>query len=450
MADYGLTPLGFVPKPLEIIRAEINAQLRGKFGQSIDLSDDEPLGQLVAIVSAELASLWEQTEKVNSSQDPDKATGDALKSVAMLTGTFAETAKPSTVTLTLTGTPGTVIPAASRVETESTAAQFETLGAVTIASVPIWLTSHSYALDDRVTNSSRVYVCIDAGVSAASGGPLTTSDSIVDNGVIWRYLGEGTGASDVDAESVEDDAIIALSGDLNTISTPVGGWQSSINILDAELGSLVETDEALRMRRLTELASPGSGTPQALKADLLQVAGVTSVTVFYNDTDTTDVDGIPPHSVECLVQGGDDQDIFDFLEESIPAGISSWGTEISASYGYSGFDTPRTQRFSRPAEIDIYVIINVLKDPDAYPLDGNDQIEAEIIAFGDAQSTGKNAVASSLAAQAFKVSGVLDVTSCYIGIAPAPGASTTIAISGRQLAMFDTSRITVNASNGVP
>ena len=107
-------------------------------------------------------------------------------------------------------------------------------------------------------------------------------------------------------------------------------------------------------------------------------------------------------------------------------------------------------KFSRPDEIEIYVIAEILVDPDLFPSDGADQVEAAIVSFGDAQKTGKNAVASSIAAQCFSVAGVLDVTSLFIDTAPAPAASTTIQIALRELAVFDTSRITVNVTTGTP
>ena len=53
-----------------------------------------------------------------------------------------------------------------------------------------WASSTAYDVDNVVQNDSgKLYVCIDGGNSAASGGPTGTSDSIVDNGCIWKYVG---------------------------------------------------------------------------------------------------------------------------------------------------------------------------------------------------------------------------------------------------------------------
>lgn len=273
---------------------------------------------------------------------------------------------------------------------------------------------------------------------------------MIDGTVTWRYLGEGTGYADAEAESVDDGALVALSGDITTIATPLGGWQSAINILDADLGQADETDEALRIRRDLELSASGAGTPEALRADLLQVDGVEAVTIFYNDTDTTDAEGVPPHSVEALVRGGENADIFALLRENVAAGIGIHGAIVESFYLLLDQPVPRHTAFSRPTEVNIYVVINVTRDIDFIGVDIGPLIAAKIVEYGDAQATGKNAVASAISAQAFKVEGVIDVTACFIGTAPAPASSTTIAISSRQLAVFDTSRITVNVTNGVP
>jgi hypothetical protein len=175
---------------------------------------------------------------------------------------------------------------------------------------------------------------------------------------------------------------------------------------------------------------------------------VTAVRLFVNNTDTTDADGVPPHAIEALVQGGDDQDIFDALLANVAAGIVTTGTESGTATDSEG--TEHALAFSRPEEVPIYIDVFVTKDPDTYPADGDTQIKEKIVEWGDAQATGKNVVASAISAQAFQIDGVLDVTLVEIGTAAAPTTSTTITISLRQLATYDTSRITVTAIDGTP
>lgn len=448
MPDYGLLSTGFSPKTLEIVRTEINEALQTAFGPSIDVSDGSALGQLVGILAEKYAELWELAEAVNSSQDPDLATNTGLDALAALTGTTRDPAAPSTATLTLTGTPTTVVPAGSRASVVTTEAEFETTEEATIATLTAWASGTAYVAGDRRTNASRAYECITSGTSAGSGGPTTTDEDITDNTAHWRYMGEGTGAVDVEAEAVETGPTVAVSGSITEIETPVAGWSSVINLEDADLGSDVESDESLRTKRELELEDAGSSPVNAIRAALLAVEGVESVTVFVNDTDTTDGDGIPPHAVEALVLGGEDQDIFDALLDSVAAGIATHGNTDGTAEDDTGIS--HDVSFTRPDEVDIWVRVDVTKDPDVFPATGSDLIKAAIVAYGDAQTTGKDVVSSAISAQCFQVAGVLDVTVSYIRTSSPPIASTTITIDLRELAVFDTSRITVNLSNGTP
>lgn len=444
----GLDATGFTAQTFQETRDLIDARLRSEFGQSIDLSDESVLGRIVAILAEQITTLWELGEAIHSSGDPDKATDAALDAICAITGTLRRAAFPSEVVLTLTGTPSTVVLTGSRAVTASTGVLFETTEDVTITLVASWVGSTAYVVGDRVTNSGDVYQCVVAGTSAVSGGPSGEGTGIVDGTAQWDFLGDGTGAVDAEAESADDGPVVATSRDLTVIDTPVAGWESVINVLDADVGSLIETNEALRIRRELELSSGGLATLRAIRAGLLDVDGVTAASVFQNVTDVTDADGLPPHSVEALVQGGDDQDLFDRLLEVVAAGIQTHGTETGSAVDDQG--TSHVMKFSRPTEIEIYVDVTLIKDPGEYPVDGDDQVELAIVNYGDAQSTGKDVVASALIAQCFTVPGVLDVTAMLIDTSPSPATSTTISIDLRELAIYDTSRIDVSSSDGVP
>lgn len=455
MPTYGLTTDGLIIKTLNIIREEFNQRWKDAFGTSIRLDDRSFFGQSTGIISEVAALIWELLEAVNSSQDPDKATGAALDALCTLTGTLRPPATNSVVTLTLTGTPtSTTVPEGSIVTTDSTLVSFETTEDATIDVLDAWVASTSYAVDDRVTNGDNAYQCTVAGTADSSGGPTTEEESITDGGVTWTFLGNGTGAVDVLAQATETGPVVASARDLVSISSAIPGWDSVINLLDATLGRDVATDEELRQLREAELSGAGNTPIDALRADLLEVDLVEAVTVFVNNTDTTDVDGMPPHSVEAMVRGPEspdadfDQSIFDALLANVAAGIKTHGTITGTATDSQ--NTSHTMKFSRPTNVPIYVILDVIVDEDDFPTDGADLIKTAITDWGDAQLTGKDAVASAITAQAFTIDGVLDVSSVKIGIAPAPTLSTTIAISLRELATYDSSRITVNVTTGTP
>lgn len=444
-----LTSTGLVIPTLTEIRDQINQICRSKFGESIDLSDNSLMGQFVGIVAERERLVYELGQAVNASQDPDQATGAALDAICAYTGTVRRAAEPSEAILTLVGDPGTVVPAGSRAAVEVTEDEFETAADATLVAATAWAQSTAYTLGQIRTTNGNVYLVITAGTSAGAGtGPSTESLDITDGTAHWRFLGNGTATITVEATSVEEDAIQALAFTLTEVVTPVSGLNQVTNLLDAAPGRPIETDEELAIRREIELSRAGTATVDAIRADLLGVDGVSAVTVFENDTDFTNGDGMPPHSFEALVQGGDDQDVFDQVFLSKPAGIQSHGTETGSATDSSG--TAHTVKFSRPDEVEIYVVVQLTKDPAEYPLGGDDLVEAAILAWGGALATGRDVVASAISAQVFSVDGVLDVPSVFIGTAPAPGTSTTVSITVRQRAVFDSTRISITSSNGTP
>lgn len=445
--SYGLTSTGFVTKTLATIRAEINASVQASLGASVDVSDDSSIGMLIGIFAEREAQQWELAEAAYNAQNPDTSTGAALDGVCALTGTLRLPPAPSTVEVIATGTPATTVPLATTFATLSTSIDFKTLAAATIALSGSRVNLAAYAVGAIFSNSGNVYVCTVAG-STSGAGPSGTGTAIVDGTSTWKYVGAGTGHAKIAAASSVNGEFVALADDITVIRTPVGGMSSVRNLLDATPGLAYEPDESLRLRRQAELAASGASTVDALRSDLLRLAGVTAATVFANNTDVTDVDGVTPHAIECMVSGGTNQDIFDFLLANVDAGIGTFGSTYGTALDSLGVSY--LVKFSRPTSIDIYATLNIIVDAATFPINGATLIEEAIVAFGDAQKTGKNAVAASIGAQAFKVTGVLDVTSTLIGVAPAPALSTTIAISSRQLAVYDTSRITVNVTTGTP
>lgn len=428
MAVYGLTNEGLIIKTLNVIREELNDRLRAAFGASIKLDDRAIFGQIVGILSEAAALVWEQAEVVNSSQDPDKAVGAALDALCTLTGTFRPLATYSVVTQTLTGSPTTVVAIDSIVKTESTDVTFQTTEEVTIAALAAWVALTVYAIGNRVTNGGNAYQCTAAGTSDAAGGPTTELETITDATVTWTYLGTGTGAVDVLARADESGPITASARDLIVPGTSVAGWESAINLLDATPGRDAATDEELRLLREAELASGGNTPIDALRADLLQVEDVLACTIFVNNSDVTDVDGMPPHSVEALVRydgvtptSAFDQSIWDALLANVAAGIQTHGLISGTATDSQG--SLHTMKFNRPTNIPIYVRMGVTYDADEYPEDGDALIETSITDWGDTQLTGKNAVPSSIVWRAFQVDGVLRAD--YVAISTAPIATPT-------------------------
>jgi uncharacterized phage protein gp47/JayE len=448
----GLTPTGFATETIDEIKAAMVADLQSRIGSTLDLTDGSTIGSLLSVISDLALSCNELAQAVYNAGNAETAVGDALVNQCALTGTTPLPPTPSTVVLTLTGLTGTVIPVVRQAETID-GVVFETTEPALLVVVPPWTPSTTYVVGNRRALGGDIYQCTVGGAVGLIAGPSGQGQAITVGPTTWRWLGTGTGVDDVVAVTVANGPLAALSNTVTLIKTPVSGWQGVTNLLDADLGRLEEPDESLRLRRAAELAGAGSHSVNALRADLLSYleqtqSTKTQATIFQNVTDTTDVDGMPPHTVECLIRGGDSQTIADLLLNQIGVGYATTGNQTLTSIDSQGFS--HVIKFSRPVEKLIYATLQVVVDTATFPSDGVLQIQKAIIAFGDAQNTGRDAVASQILAQAFKVAGVLDVPICYIGLTPSPASSTTIPIALRQLAVHDTSRIVVTTSTGTP
>lgn len=451
MPTYGLTPEGFVPKTLTDIKAELEAAFRAAYGASINLKTRANFEQLIGILSERFAEVWEVGQTIYAAFDPDAAEGEALVALCALTGTIPNPASNSTVDIIATGTNGTVLLAGRVVSVETIGTRFVTLANATLASASAWTSSTAYGVDAVVTNDGNIYICASAGTSAGSGGPQDDDAEITDNTVTWRFMGAGTAYARIACESEDTGPKIAATQTLNVIETSVSGWSAVSNPEDATEGENAENDVELRLRREDELLGASRSVIDAIRTRVLEdVPDAYGVIVFVNDTEATNGDGLPPHSVEVLVRGGDDDVIREVIYRNVAGGITMFGntngTYTDADNGGQTFDVD----FSRPTEKNIWVVANVQKDPLVFPADGATQIRDAILAYGDSFPTGKDVHSSALKAQCFKVAGVLNVPTLYIGTSAAPGTETSVTNALRELAVFDTARITVNVSDAVP
>lgn len=469
MADYGLLSTGFAPMPQLVVAQQLTSAIQVLRGPSFDCSAGSLTGQWIGILSEREAAIWDAMQAIDSSQDPDKAIDAALDALCTLTGTFRASARSSIVTGTLTGTPATIVPQGTIVNTRSTGDSFVTVAPATIVVLTAWVINTVYVAGDRRTSAAGVFQCVTGGTSAAVTGPLppagpapTPGVLVVDNTVTWVFLGLGTGAVDAVFLSAVQDAIACNLYDLSTIRTPTGGLQGCCNTQIAVLGAQVQGNESLRITREDELVGEGTGPADAIRAAILRSSDVTSCTVAVNMTDTVDVNGQAPHSVQAIVEGGDDSAIAQVLKSQVGAGIQTIGTTTVNITDSQGTSVP--YKFTRVTQIVIYVSATYTFNPapvnkGGYSTTQGDTLAKSAIAdLGNTRPSGRDVVASSLAAALFPifvnnvqvagVQGILDVTSLKIGLSPLPATSTTIVITPFQRAVFSPVNVVITSSPG--
>jgi uncharacterized phage protein gp47/JayE len=246
-----------------------------------------------------------------------------------------------------------------------------------------------------------------------------------------------------------DGPIPAPTGTLIIIVTPISGWDSVTNPNAGILGRDVETDSEFRSRREQSLLS-GNGTDEAIRANVLNnVDGVTSCSVTSNRTLVTDGEGRPAKSFETIVIGGTDQDIGDEIWTSMPSGIEPYGDIAIVVVDSEGRN--QDVNFSRP--VDQYIHVRVKRDfyaEESYPADGDDQIKDAIVAWAATEyDLGKDVIRQRISIPVYSVPGVGEIEIAIDATAnpgdPPTYALVDIPISAKEIAVFDTSRILVEA-----
>lgn len=134
-------------------------------------------------------------------------------------------------------------------------------------------------------------------------------------------------------------------------------------------GENQESDVALRLRRAQSVSLPSQGYLPGLQGALAGVANVVDVKVYENDTSVTDSNGIPGHSIYCVVDGGDIDDISQVIYNKRNAGCGMKGDIVVLVDQVNGFKLPI--KFSRPIYEDLYIRMTLTSLEPTHLIDEN-------------------------------------------------------------------------------
>lgn len=388
---YGIDPSGFVRKTAAAIQAELEDSFKGSFGATIRLARTSLFGMLIAVLTGLFTGLWELAEAIYWTLDPSKAAGSWLDGIARVRGLERQPAVKSTVDATATGTDGTVITAGAIVEIAATGDQFEVVADATIA----------------------------GGAAALALRAITAGAIEVPAAETWEII------------------------------TPITGWADVNNAADGVMGRAVETDAELRARLAQARGGAGAATVEAIRARLLNIAGVTSALVIENVEDVADADGRPAHSLEALVDGGSDAAVALELWRVKPAGIKLESTAPAPParveetiVDSQGFD--RVIVFTRPQDVEVWIEMDLEAERllDAAELDA---ITAELLDYGAQLGVGEPVLKWRMAAAASAAGDaapILDVVVRFDTIDP-PVNTATLPVAAGARARFSAARITI-------
>jgi uncharacterized phage protein gp47/JayE len=180
-------------------------------------------------------------------------------------------------------------------------------------------------------------------------------------GTQWQFLGTidipGAGSVTQSVTCTTPGAVTAAAGSLTEMITPTAGWQSATNPEAATAGAPVELDAVLRQRQAVSTDLPAQTILTSMIGNLLNLGGVLAVAAYENPNGTTDVNGLPPHSIALVVEGGDAQDIANTIGKSRGEGVATFGN-TSETY-IDPYGIPQVINFSFPVQETIDVSVNI-------------------------------------------------------------------------------------------
>lgn len=380
---------GFHMPTYNDIRDDLIQDAQSIYGQDIYLKPDSMDYQYISAISQKIYDTLLLAQAVYNSRGPQTSIGPALDSVVKLNGIKRDPATYSTCPVVLTGISGVTI--------QNAIAQD--------------ISGNRWDLPASVTFDT-------------SGNANVT------------VIAESPGA------------IAANPGDINTMVTLVYGWYTITNNVAATPGIEVETDGQLRARQATSTAQPSQGLTEGIKGALLALTGVTRAEVYENDTNSTDTNGLPAHSITCVVENGTDSDIANSIYVHKAPGCYTNGTtsvQVTDQYG-----ALKTMRFYRPSYVDIDVVVNV-KGFGGYTSATTSLIKSAIAAYLNSLAIGIDLSISSI--WGIALSAMPDIKNPLFSITSLTAAkhsqtqgTTDIVTAFNEVTRGNTAYITVNVS----
>lgn len=389
----GITDTGFVDVSLVELKDQIAADERALVSPTINTSTASMVGQVNGVMATKLRELWELGAAIYQAAFTDLATGYPLTLRAALTGTTRESATATRVTAQCNLDAGT------------------------------------YAIGTLIASVA------DSATSRFSNVEAVTSVG---------------GSNDVIMDCETTGPVACNAGTLTVIASPLTGFNSVSNLADGNLGLAEESDASLRIRREAELRAAGSTTADAIRADLLRdVTGVERVNILENDTSTTDVNGVPGHSLECIVYGpatptsAEDQAVAEQIFASKAGGIGTYGTTTKTVVDAQNIS--HSVRFTRPSSLRAYAWVTITVDADLYA--GDAAVQDAISAVADEFAAGDTLRWTRAIGAPYGVAGVLAVTAYGQNTTGTPsGSQTDITPTVRQIVALAASDVTVTVA----
>ena len=332
MADLSgyTTQEGVIIPDTSDLQQEVQQEYVSALGDDLDLSPETPQGRLIEAETLCRKAVLDNNALIANTLNPNTSFGVFLDALCAMTGTVRATATRTAVLCTLTGSPGTLVPAGSQARTK-----------------------------------------------AGDMFSLVNDTTIPASGSVQSYF-----------EAVETGAVACQVDTLTQIVTPVTGWETVNNPTAAVLGTEEESDSSLRAKRQQQLYR-GEALLQAIISAVRQVEGVLSVYGYENYTNaiqTVDGISIQPHSIYIVADGGEDADIAQAIFEHKSLGCGYTGTEeVTVT---DAFGTPYEVAFNRPEYQPVQINVTVTAPSTSVTADIQQSVKDALSAWANGEISG--------------------------------------------------------------
>lgn len=391
------TPAGVVVPSESDILAGVQSDVNAAFGGGVNPALETPQGQLSSSTTAIIGDKNSQIAYYVNQVDPQYASGkfqDAIGRIYFLT---RKPALPTSVVVTLTGQPGTIIPALATAQ-DTNGNNYVNSGSVTIG----------------------------------SGGTVSATFNNIISG-----------------------PIPCASGTLTQITQAINGWDAITNSSAGVLGQDVESRSDFEFRRKNSVAANAHGSLNSIYGSVFSVNGVSDVYAYENTTSSPVTVGatsysVLPHSLYVAAVGGTDSDVANAIFLKKDTGCDYNGNTTVTITDTSGYNYPYPTyivKFQRPSSAQIKFVVQIANNA-LLPSNIVSLVQNAIIArFNGSNGTpreriGSNIFASNYYGPVSSVSSVVSVISITVAIgAGTPGNSVLIGID--KVPTLQTSDITV-------
>lgn len=480
MAEYGVTDKGFNIKRLDTIMEEIHADLTEAFGFDTRLTKPSFLDTLITTFSYQISDLWETAQDNYYAKYPATATGVSLDNAVQYGGIRRAANKRTSYRLHCTGDDGTYVREEAIVATNTSpevrlknADEFEITrdafnrvsikvasAEVGVYSVTINGSQYSFSSPDEVeediiTGLAKA-ITDDEYTITAENNTLTIKDKTISRSNVL-ILSDNLTTSSVTVIATfltEEYGKITLPyGIVTKMVNNVTGFTAVTNLLEPTYGRKQESDIELRQSYIAKSALRSNTMIESIVGELLNnIENVESASGYENDTDYVDSRGLPPHSIEIIVEGGDNSEIAQAILRRKAGGIQTYGSIEVGVPGVYGDTIP--VRFNRPDYLYTWLKVVLHGDKSQLPTNYASLAIQALISDGAEFVAGTNLLTQLLN------DGIYDAVAglTYVEIYTAYGTSSTyvpeasdykqknIIVTSRQKVLIDEKRIEVSFS----